>query len=115
MLERPPAVAAAEQDCRGAGRARGSEPADDVRRASACRERHRDVAVSDEGPHLPLEHFLEGVVVGDARQRRRIRRERLGRERPALPLEAADELLGEMVRVDGATAVPERVDAASRA
>ena len=73
MLERRPAVAAAEQDCRGAGRARGSEPADDVRRTSTCREGIATSPSRTKRPHLPLEDLLEGVVVGDARQRRRIR------------------------------------------
>ena len=77
----------------GARLPRRGEPADDVRRAAARRERDRDVASAHERAHLALEHLLEGVVVGDARQRSRIGGQRLGGQRPPLALEAADELL----------------------
>src|SRR6185312_12788139 len=107
------AVAAGEERGRGAELARGGERADDVGRAPARREADRDVARTHEGAHLTLEHVVERVVVADAGEQRPVRAERLRRQRPPLALEAADELLGEVLRVGCAAPVPEREQAAA--
>src|SRR5690606_38142681 len=78
---------------------------DDVRRVSARRDRDEDVAFASERAHLAREHLLEGVVVGDRGEDRRIGGERDRGELGPLALVAADELGGQMLAVGGRSAV----------
>lgn len=106
------AVAAGEEHGRRASGVGGGEPTADVLGRAAGGDAHDDVPWAGVGLDLPGEDVRESVVVRQRRQRRRVTGERKRWERAALAPHPANELGSQVLRVGGATTVPERQDAA---
>src|SRR5205823_7401756 len=110
-----PAVAAGQADRPHLALAARLDGAEHARRAAARRDRQRHVAALAERTHLPGEHLLVAVVVGDGGEGGGIGGERHGRERRPFAREAPDELRRDVLGVGRAAAVAEEEDLPSGA
>ena len=99
------AVAPGQSDHRHLALVCGVDRFDDVARVAAGRDRQQHVVGLAQRAHLLGKHLIEIVVVGDRCQRRRIGRERNGRQRRTFHLEAVQQLGAEMLRVGRRPAV----------
>ena len=91
---------------------RGLDGGDHVARVAGRRDPEQHVALGAERPHLLREYLLERVVVGDRREQRRVGGQGDRRQLRPLPLEAADQLRGKVLRVGRRPAVAVREDLA---
>jgi hypothetical protein len=74
--------------------------------AAAGADAEQDVAAAAEGLHLPRVDLVIADVIGPRRQGRQVAAERQrGEATPSGPLEAPDQLAGEVLRIRGAAAV----------
>ena len=99
------AALARERDDAHLAFVRRGDRRDDVGRIPGRRYREQRVPGGAERAHLLRVHLLERVVVRDRGEQRRVRGERKRGELGALPLEAADHLGGEVLRVGRGPAV----------